>query len=141
MSNLMQRLDRLDDNRTLARGAKKQRRAKVEKLLLTALYLAALTPAVLPLMADALMWPIESRFERKSLDQHQGVAGFIALGGGDERILEAARLARAHPGAKLVITGHHQFGAGVRAGQPRRLENALFPTAQCDEAGNIPSPV
>ena len=63
-------------------------------------------PAALPAVADALMWPIETRFQRASLDARQDIAGFIALGGGDERIIEAARLARAHPGAKLVITGH-----------------------------------
>jgi uncharacterized SAM-binding protein YcdF (DUF218 family) len=63
-------------------------------------------PAVLPAVADALMWPIETRFQRASLDARRDIAGFIALGGGDERIIEAARLARAHPRAKLVITGH-----------------------------------
>jgi uncharacterized SAM-binding protein YcdF (DUF218 family) len=106
MSTLMQRLHGLDGNPALARGVKEQWRAKADRLLLIALYLAALTPATLPSLTDALIWPLEARFERTSLDDHNGVAGFIALGGGDERIREAARLARAHPGAKLVITGH-----------------------------------
>ena len=52
------------------------------------------------------MWPIAVRFERTTLDAQNGVAGFIALGGEEERILEAARLARAHPGSKLVVTGN-----------------------------------
>ena len=99
MSTLMQRLQSLDGERAAGASKQTRRRAKADRVLLISLSFAALTPAALPSMADAVMWPIESRFERKSLDQHQGVAGFIALGGGDERILEAARLARAHPGA------------------------------------------
>ena len=105
MTTFMLRLNSLDGGRAPARGAKQWRRA--ERQLLATLCLAALTPAALPSLADALISPIEARFARTQLDgDSAGVAGFIALGGGDERILEAARLARAHAGAKLVITGH-----------------------------------
>ncbi len=52
------------------------------------------------------MSPILKRFKPAQLAPPLPIAGFIALGGGDDRIFEAARLARTHPGAKLVITGH-----------------------------------
>ena len=148
MSPLIQRLDNLDGSPALVRGAKEQGHAKADRLLLTVLSLAVLTSAALPSLADALIWPIENRFERTILDRHQDIAGFIALGGGEERILEAARLARVHPGTKLVITGHGER-AVILANQsglpPDRIviepaaqntfENAQF-TAPLLEAGS-----
>ena len=151
MSSFIQRLDGLDGRWALARCAKKQGQTKVEKLLLTAGCLAALTPAALPSLAKALLWPIEARFERTILADHSGVAGFIALGGGDERVLEAARLARAHPGAKLVITGHgeralqlaHQSGLPpdrilIEPAAQNTFENAQFTAALLGENDSTP---
>ena len=94
----------------------------------------------MPSLANALISPIEARFARTQLDgDSTGIAGFIALGGGDERILEAARLARAHAGAKLVITGHgeralqlaHQSGLPpdrilIEPAAQNTFENAQF---------------
>ena len=97
MSPLMQRLGSLD-----ARPAF----TKANRLLLTAVGLAVLTSAALPSLTNALMWPIEARFARTIVSPHEDIAGFIALGGRAERILEAARLTRAHPGSKLVVTGN-----------------------------------
>ena len=53
-----------------------------------------------PLALASLTSALPSRFERASLNNRDDIAGFIALGGGDERILEAARLARASPRRK-----------------------------------------
>ena len=100
MSPLKPRLDSLNGE------SHQLRRAKVATLMPMALCLAALMPEARPYIGNALLGPLEARFERTKLDDTQSVAGFIALGGGDERIVEAARLTRAHPGAKLVITGH-----------------------------------
>ena len=102
----MQRLDSLNGGRALASATQQLGRARVVRLLPLALCLAALTPAALPALAKALLWPVQSRFEKASLDAHKDIAGFIALGGTDARVLEAAQLARAYPYAKLVITGH-----------------------------------
>ena len=83
------------------------------------------------------------------MTQHQDVAGFIALGGGEERILEAARLARAHPGTKLVITGHGERAVHLahKSGLPpdriiiepaaqNTFENAQFTAPLLGEAGS-----
>ena len=143
MSPLIQGLDNLDGSPALARGAKKHAR------LLIALLFAVLTTAALPSLADALIWPIEGRFQRTILDDHHGVAGFIALGGGEERILEAARLARSHPGTKLVVTGngegevHHARQSGLPADRiviepaaQNTFENAQFTAPLLGEAGS-----
>ena len=61
--------------------------------------------AALPVIAAALLWTVQTRFDRTQLDDGRDIAGFIALGGGQERIVEAMALARKHPKAKLVITG------------------------------------
>src|SRR5689334_14338596 len=70
--------------------------------------------ALVPLKSALL-----TRFDRATLNDRDDIAGFIALGGGVERILEAARLARSHPGAKLVITG--QGDDAVRLGRQSGL--------------------
>ena len=106
MSTLVQRLDGLDGERALAGAMQQEGCATAIRLLPMALCLVALTAAALPALAEALLWPVQSRFEKASLDAHKDIAGFIALGGSDLRVLEAARLARAYPPAKLVITGH-----------------------------------
>jgi uncharacterized SAM-binding protein YcdF (DUF218 family) len=51
------------------------------------------------------------RFERTNLESGAPIAGFVALGGGIERIEEATALARSHPEAQLVVTGHEALPA------------------------------
>jgi len=66
-------------------------------------------------------------------------AGFVALGGGMERIIEATRLTSQHPDAKLVISGNDgrpEVKIFVDRGipisrlivEPNSRENALFTT-------------
>jgi uncharacterized SAM-binding protein YcdF (DUF218 family) len=61
--------------------------------------------AAVPILAEAIIWTVQTRFDRTRLDDGREIAGFIALGGGRERIAEAMALARNHPTAKVVITG------------------------------------
>jgi hypothetical protein len=120
MSTLTYRLDSLIDD-GVEPAARQQRRewwTRRNRLYVIAACLAPL-PAGLPAVSDALLRPIQARFERAALEQRQDIAGFIALGGGDERIREAARLTRMYPQAKLVITGHGP--AAVRLAQESGL--------------------
>jgi uncharacterized SAM-binding protein YcdF (DUF218 family) len=94
-------LRRLVDNRVIFRRSVSGDRSRARSSWLISLCLIAASPLTLAPLTSALL----TRFERTSLNNRNDIAGFIALGGGEERILEAARLARAHPGAKLVITG------------------------------------
>ncbi len=48
---------------------------------------------------------LQDRFARVSDASLDDVNGFIALGGSHDRIVEAVRLARQYPNAKLVVTG------------------------------------
>ena len=59
-----------------------------------------------PLLAsEALLASLTAGYGHTDLDRGAGIAGFIALGGGEERIAEAVRLAHDYPEAELVITG------------------------------------
>lgn len=87
-------------------------------LALVALFVAGLSP-----LSNALLLPLEERFATATPQSITGqVAGIILLGGAEdgwvstgrgglavneaaERITETARLARAHPEAKIVVTG------------------------------------
>jgi uncharacterized SAM-binding protein YcdF (DUF218 family) len=62
--------------------------------------------AALPVVGNAIIWPLQTRFDRPKLPQGSEPVGIIALGGGMERIDEATALARAYPQAKLVISGN-----------------------------------
>jgi uncharacterized SAM-binding protein YcdF (DUF218 family) len=48
---------------------------------------------------------LEDRFTRPTDVSLDDVNGFIALGGSHDRIVEAVRLARQYPNAKLIVTG------------------------------------
>ena len=48
---------------------------------------------------------LASRFARTNLTPPDAVTGIIALGGSHERVVEAVRLAKQYPDAKLVVTG------------------------------------
>ncbi len=82
-------------------------RAFRRRRLRTSIIIAtACLPLLLPLLSEALMWPIQSRFHRTDLEAGTHIAGFIALGGGVERIDEAVSLGVRHRDAKVIVTGH-----------------------------------
>lgn len=54
---------------------------------------------------EVLTLALESRFARTDATSSDTLAGIIALGGSHERVVEAVRLARQFPDAKLVVTG------------------------------------
>ena len=56
-------------------------------------------------MSDLLATPLEQRFARASSGDGAAYVGVIALGGGEARIREAARLARDWPHLQLLVTG------------------------------------
>ena len=47
----------------------------------------------------------DNAIQATQLDDGRPIAGFIALGGGEERIIEALTLARSYPQSKLLISG------------------------------------
>ena len=139
MSFLTLRRNHLVDNQLIFRRSIRRStsggHARAGSLWLLSLCLIAASPLALAPLTSALA----SRFERASLDDRDDIVGFIALGGDDKRILEAARLARAHPGSKLVITGHggaaftlaRQSGLGlnrvlIEPAATNTFENAQF---------------
>lgn len=98
------------------------------------LFLAGLSP-----LANILLYPLEQRFPARSPASISGpVAGIVLLGGAEdgwvsagrgslalneaaERVTETLRLARAHPQAKVVITG----GVASLYGQDREGSTAV----------------
>lgn len=56
-------------------------------------------------VSDALAGVLERRFERMSLADPGKISGLVVLGGGEERLREAGRLARLHPHLKLHVSG------------------------------------
>jgi uncharacterized SAM-binding protein YcdF (DUF218 family) len=56
-------------------------------------------------IGDVLIPPLERRFQRADLTDPSRFTGVIALGGGEERIREAGRLARRFPHLRVAITG------------------------------------
>jgi uncharacterized SAM-binding protein YcdF (DUF218 family) len=76
-------------------------------------------------VSEALGAPLERRFERLALADPGEVTGLLVLGGGEERLLEAGRLARLYPHLKLHISGAGEpdyvlraLGAGI---EPQRV--------------------
>lgn len=62
-----------------------------------------------------LLGPLERRFDG-STDAFPAVKGIVVLGGSNERLREAARLANAHPGWRLFVSG---------AGEPAEIRAAM----------------
>jgi uncharacterized SAM-binding protein YcdF (DUF218 family) len=62
-----------------------------------------------------LVLHLESTFPRVDLEDGRPITGAIALGGGEDRIREAGRLARRHLGLRVVVTGagEHDYVLGV----------------------------
>src|SRR5262245_5695879 len=52
-----------------------------------------------------LVLHLESTFQRANLEDGRAIAGVIALGGGEDRIREAGRLARRYQRLQVVVTG------------------------------------
>ena len=88
---------------------------------------------------DALASKLEQRFAMPIATHMATVEGIIALGGGHARIVEAVRLAKQYPNAKLVVTGAspddeaYAQTQGLPAGQlllesraKNTFENAIF---------------
>ena len=61
--------------------------------------------ASIPDIGTALVAPLETRFERASIDGTGAIKGIVVLGGSPGRILEGMRLARRYRTAKLVVSG------------------------------------
>ena len=53
----------------------------------------------------ALSRPLEQRFPRALVESPQTIAGLIVLGGGEERLREAGRLARQWPDVRVFVSG------------------------------------
>lgn len=94
-------------------------------------------------VADRLATVLESSFERPEIGDGRDFAGVIALGGSEDRIREAGRLARQFPHLRVVVSGSGEanlvrrlLGPGI---EPDRVvvesrartthENALFSAA------------
>ena len=56
-------------------------------------------------LSHRLVLHLESTFPRANLEDGRATAGVIALGGGEDRIREAGRLARRYPRLRVVVTG------------------------------------
>ena len=69
-------------------------------------------------VGDVLTPPLEQRFRRADLGDAAGITGVIALGGGDERLQEACRLAQIHPHLQVFVSG---------AGEEAEVRRALAP--------------
>lgn len=81
---------------------------------------------VTQLLADGTLLPdLQQRFVRPGLAAQVRIEGIIALGGHGARIVEAVRLAKDHPKARLIITGRgeERWHAYARAAgiEPERL--------------------
>jgi uncharacterized SAM-binding protein YcdF (DUF218 family) len=61
--------------------------------------------ASFPIIASALVAPLEGRFDRAMLASDAEITGIVVLGGGVERVREAIRLAREYRSAQIVISG------------------------------------
>jgi uncharacterized SAM-binding protein YcdF (DUF218 family) len=56
-------------------------------------------------LSHRLVLHLESTFPRANLEDGRAITGVIALGGGEDRIREAGRLARRYPRLQVVVTG------------------------------------
>lgn len=83
--------------------------ANAEALMLAAVFSAGLLLAAAAYKSTPLSLflagELEQRFAPPSAVAPEGVTGIIALGGSHERVVEAMRLAREFPNAKVVVTG------------------------------------
>lgn len=97
---------------------------------LTAVLAAGLWLATSPgSVGNRLIATLESSFSRTSIGDAEAVTGVIALGGGEERIREAGRLARKHPHLKVLVSG-----AGEPASVLRLLGDDIDPARVIVEA-------
>jgi uncharacterized SAM-binding protein YcdF (DUF218 family) len=73
-----------------------------------------------------LVLHLESTFPRANLEDGRTITGVIALGGGEDRIREAGRLARRYPRLQVVVTGvgERDYVLGVLGGDiaPDRVQ-------------------
>jgi uncharacterized SAM-binding protein YcdF (DUF218 family) len=106
-------------------------------------------PAVCNSLGDHFSAVLENRFPRVEAREAAAVAGVIALGGGEERIREAARLARHHRHMLVLVSGagtpeHVLEVLGgdiepervvVEAHSSNTYENAVFSAAVLPERG------
>jgi uncharacterized SAM-binding protein YcdF (DUF218 family) len=83
------------------RAAQAHTAASLAALLLAAPWL----PAVGGSLGDRFSAILENRFPRTEAGEAVAVAGVIALGGGEERIREAGRLARRHRHMLVLVSG------------------------------------
>lgn len=60
---------------------------------------------------DAMHSLLEQRFERAEIGDPDTITGIVALGGSDDRLREAARLARLYPHLKVFVSGggEHEY--------------------------------
>src|SRR5262249_32757912 len=56
-------------------------------------------------LSHRLVLHLEGTFHRPNLEDGRAITGVIALGGGEDRIREAGRLARRYPRLQVVVTG------------------------------------
>lgn len=101
------------------------RRRKLPMLWLGALALS-LSMLVQTRQAASLMAELlENRFARSAIGDGSAISGLVVLGGGEERLKEAGRLARAHPHLKVLVSGagdRHEVLAALGEGiAPDRL--------------------
>ena len=100
---------------------------------------AAAPSGVLGQIAITVTGYLEARFPKAAVASGDRITGIIMLGGRTERTSELVRLARRHPGARIVLSGpsEEEIAAVMRAGlAPQRVvidrrptntyENAMF---------------
>jgi uncharacterized SAM-binding protein YcdF (DUF218 family) len=80
-------------------------------------------------LAAILLPPLENRFELPTVADPGSIAGVIALGGGEDRLSESARLARSWPHVRLLVTG-----AGATEDVLRTIGNVARDRVIVDEA-------
>ena len=73
-------------------------------------------------LSHRLVLHLESAFPRANLEDGRAITGLIVLGGGEDRIREAGRLAQRYPRLQVVVTG-----AGEREYVLRALGRDMAP--------------
>ena len=79
-------------------------------LLGSVVCVAALQCAYHGFVTARLATVLETRFPRASLGDARSLAGIVVLGGGEERLREAGRLARAHDHLRVFVSGAGEIG-------------------------------
>ena len=77
-------------------------------------------------IAAALIPPLSERFVRPTFSAQDSPTGIITLGGGTARTIEAMKLARRFPGAKLVITGAADLDYNLARAQGLGHDRLIF---------------